>query len=86
MLKRNWDIVFTLAFIAALCLGCPKKETPGPTPDPTPVVEPTAVPDPNVATCYVPVPAGSPPFCNNAKGDHVACPEDEKTLPVCGDQ
>lgn len=38
---RNLDLFLAILFVAALSLGCPKKEDPGPTPEPTPA--PTAV-------------------------------------------
>jgi hypothetical protein len=84
-----------VALIFSLATGCKVKPPPSPSPEPTPeatrtriptivVVEPTVTPgDGSPATCYVPVPRGSPPFCRNASGVQATCPANMAGLPTC---
>jgi hypothetical protein len=85
---RNWVAFLAVVLVLALLstLGC-KKETPGPSPEPTPVVEPTAVANADAPVCIVKVPQGTPggDICKNADGATVACPVDTSGLPACGD-
>lgn len=81
-IARNLEILIPVLFVACLALGCPKKEPPGPTPEPTPVA--TEVPTPPEATCHSPSLPGNPPVCQDVHGNQVTCPDGYENLPVCG--
>jgi hypothetical protein len=81
--------IVALIFSLALATGCKVEKPPFPNPEPTPaptivVIEPTAVPEENIATCYVKVPPGTPPVCRNGKGAQVPCPAQMGDLIECG--
>jgi len=85
-MKRFWTLwILSVMFLAITASGACSKEKPGPAPEPTKVEVPTPAPPPpsDVATCYVPVPHGTPPVCKNAAGEQVTCPVSMAGLPAC---